>query len=282
MIEGRPSMTAQRVAMRRAAHQLIDNPRVFEDPLAVRILGPEIAAGLTAEPENELERRLRAFMVARSRYAEEQLAAAVSRGIKQYVVLGAGLDTYAYRNPYPHVLVFEIDYPATQGWKRQRLEAGSIPIPPSLRFAPVDFDKQTVEQGLAGAGFAAAEPAFFSWLGVTPYLTPETVFSTLRLILAMNASNGVVFDYAVPRSSLNVFEQAALDAILKRVAAAGEPFRGFFAPDELARELQAMGYAAIEDLDGEEINRRYFANRTDGLVVGRTAHLLCALGAQGK
>jgi len=276
MIEGRPSMTAQRVAMRRAAHQLIDNPRVFEDALAVRILGPEIAAALKAEPENELERRLRAFMVVRSRYAEEQLATAVSRGVKQYVVLGAGLDTFAYRNPYPDVLVFEIDYPATQGWKRQRLEAGSIPIPASLRFAPVDFDKQTIEQGLASAGFAAAEPGFFSWLGVTPYLTPETVFSTLRLILAMNPSNGVVFDYAVPRSSLDAFEQAALDAILKRVAAAGEPFRGFFAPEELARELRAMGYETIEDLDGEEINRRYFANRVDRLVVGRTAHLLCA------
>jgi len=278
MIEGRPSMTAQRVAMRRAAHQLLDSPRVFEDPLAVRILGPEIAAALTAEPENELERRLRAFMVARSRYAEEQLAATVSRGVKQYVVLGAGLDTFAYRNPYPDLQVFEIDYPATQGWKRQRLEAGSIAIPASLRFAPVDFDKQTVEQGLDGVGFTAAEPAFFSWLGVTPYLTPETVFSTLRLIQAMHASNGVVLDYAVPRSSLNEFEQFALDAILRRVAAAGEPFRGFFAPEELARELQAMGYATIEDLDGEEINRRYFANRGDALVVGSTAHLLCATG----
>ena len=272
-------MTAQRVAMRRATHQLIDNPRVFEDPLAVRILGPEIAAELTAEPSNELERRLRAFMVARSRYAEEQLATAVAHGVKQYVVLGAGLDTFAYRNPYRDVLVFEIDHPATQGWKRQRLEAASISIPAGLRFAPVDFDKQTVEQGLAGAGFAAAEPAFFSWLGVTPYLTPETVFSTLRLIRDLNPSNKVVFDYAVPRSSLNTSEQAALDAILKRVASAGEPFRGFFAPEELARELKTMGYAAIEELDGEEINRRYFSNRADNLVVGRTAHLLCAVGA---
>ena len=272
-------MTARRVAMRRAAHQLMDRPLVFEDALAVRILGPEIAAMLGVEAENELERKLRAFMVARSRYAEEQLAGAVGRGVRQYVVLGAGLDTFAYRNPYGDLLVFEIDYPATQGWKRQRLEAEAIPIPGNLRFAPVDFDKQTFEQGLADAGFAAAEPAFFSWLGVTPYLTPETVFSTLRLILAMNPANGVVFDYAVPRSSLNAFEQGALDAILQRVAAAGEPFRGFFAPENLAQEMKAMGYARIEDLDGEEINRRYFANRADGLVVGRTAHLLCARGA---
>jgi len=113
---------------------------------------------------------------------------------------------------------------------------------------------------------------------VTPYLTPETVFSTLRLILAMNPSNGVVFDYAVPRSSLDAFEQAALDAILKRVAAAGEPFRGFFAPEELARELRAMGYETIEDLDGEEINRRYFANRVDRLVVAGPP-ICFALGA---
>ena len=271
-------MTAQRVAMRRATHQLFDRPLVFEDPLAVRILGPEVAETLSAEPKNELERRLRAFMVARSRYAEAQLAEAVSRGVKQYVVLGAGLDTFAYRNPYPDVLVFEIDFPATQSWKRQRLDAGAIPIPGSLRFAPVDFDKQTIKEGLASAGFAANEPAFFSWLGVTPYLTPETVFSTLRLILAMNPANRIVFDYAVPRTSLNAYEQTALDAILKRVAAAGEPFRGFFEPEELARELKVIGYGATEDLDGEEINKRYFANRTDGLVVGRTAHLLCAMG----
>lgn len=283
MIQGRPSMTAQRAAMRRARHQLVDHPHVFEDPLAVPILGPELAASVAAELEDGPERRLRAFMVARSRYAEERLHEAVVRGVKQYVLLGAGLDTFAYRNPYPDLRVFEVDYPATQAWKRERLEAARIPVPPALRFAPVDFEKETLAEGLRDAGFLAEQPAFFAWLGVAHYLSRETVFAALRLIFSMCRENGVALDYTVPRSLMNAESQLALDAMMKRVAAAGEPFQGFFEPGELAEALRAIGYQHLEDLAGEDIDQRYFKGRTDGLSVdGGLAHLLCAIGAQRK
>src|SRR5262249_7007813 len=143
MLEDQPSRTAYRVALRRAAHQLWDNPRVFDDPIAMKIIPADASAELSgSRPSDSAPARfLRAFMVARSRFAEDHLAEAVARGVKQYVVLGAGLDTFAYRNPFPDLRVFEVDFPATQAWKRQLLQAGAISIPPTLTFAPVDFER---------------------------------------------------------------------------------------------------------------------------------------------
>jgi methyltransferase (TIGR00027 family) len=195
------------------------------------------------------------------------------------VVLGAGLDTFAYRNPYSHLHVFEVDHPATQSWKRSRLEAEGIPIPEHLTFTPVDFERQTFEEGLKLAGFDFERPAFFSWLGVTPYLPREIVLATFARIIAMSPENGVVFDYATPRSSLGPLEKMAFDAIATRVAAAGEPFISFFDPAELVEELRRMNFRHIEELDSEKINARYFKDRADGLRIGGgLAHLMCARG----
>ena len=191
MDEAKPSRTALRVAMRRAAHQIYDaRPLVFDDPLAVPILGAEYL------PEVERTRfklhkphsvALRAFLVARSRYAEEQLARAVGHGVTQYVLLGAGLDTFAYRNPYAQLHVFEIDHPTTQQWKRDLLHANSIEIPESLTYVPVDFEHQQLATQLDAAGFDHAKPAFFAWLGVVPYLTAEAFRSTLSLIALLGS-----------------------------------------------------------------------------------------------
>jgi methyltransferase (TIGR00027 family) len=199
--------------------------------------------------------------------------------VRQYVVLGAGLDTFAYRNPYPELRVFEVDHPATQEWKRERLETEGITVPESVTYAPVNFERQTVDEGLRLAGFQADAAAFFSWLGVTPYLKPETVLATFRRIIGMSSENGVAFDYAVPRSSLGLVSRMAFDVLARRVAAAGEPFRGFFEPAELAGELRGMGFRHVEDLGGEQINKRYFAGRTDGLRVrGGMGRLMSARG----
>ena len=281
MREGRASITAQRVAERRAAHQLFDNPKVFDDPVALAIIGNEAAAQIRAEPakaQTPVSRGLRAFMAVRSRYAEDQLGEAVRRGVTQYVILGAGLDTFAYRNPHPELRVFEVDHPATQAWKRSRLEAANIPVPASLTFTPVDFDRETFEQGLAQRGFEAGCAAFFSWLGVTPYLRPEIVLNTFERIAALCPENCVAFDYAVPRESLRMLQRMAFDAIAKRVAAAGEPFVSFFKTDELMSELRRVNFRHIEDLDTEQINARYFQDRMDGLQIGGMAHLMCARG----
>ena len=282
MLTDQPSRTAQRVAVRRVTHQIWDHPRVFDDPLALRIIGPEKAAEVApAKPgETAFDRHLRAFIVARSRYAEDQLAEAVARGTTQYVVLGAGLDTFAYRNPFPDLRIFEVDHPATQAWKRRLLAAVGISIPASLTFVPVDFGKETLAHGLERAGFCAGQPAFFSWLGVTPYLAKETVLGTLRWLISICPGNGIVFDYAVPRSSLSAAARRAFDALANRVARAGEPFVGFFDPQELAHDLQRMGFAHIEDLGSNEINVRYFSNRSDDFRVGTGGRLMCAKGEE--
>jgi methyltransferase (TIGR00027 family) len=275
-----PSLTAQRVAMRRAAHQLFDHPRVFEDPLAIAILGEELAARLKSgldQCETGGSRHIRAFMAARSRYAEDQLTAAMARGATQYVVLGAGLDTYAYRNEHSRLFVFEVDHPATQAWKRKQLDAAGIAIPSSLTFVPTDFEEQSLGSVLQSSGFQASEVSFFSWLGGTPYLTPEAVMATLAFIGSLPSGSGVVFDYAVERSSLDFVEQMAMDALASRVARAGEPFRLFLDPRALDRMLRAAGFHEIEDLGPAETDERYFAARADGLqVAAGLAHLVHA------
>jgi methyltransferase (TIGR00027 family) len=273
-----PSLTAQRVAMRRAAHQLFDDPRVFEDPLAIPILGEEPAARLkSGDRETGGSRHIRAFMAARSRYAEDELAAAVARGATQYVVLGAGLDTYAYRNAHSRLRVFEVDHPTTQAWKRRQLESAGIAIPSSLTFVPTDFEEQSLGSVLESSGFQAGEISFFSWLGVTPYLTAEAAMATLAFIGSLPAGSGVVFDYAVERSSLDSVEQMAMDALASRVARAGEPFRLFLDSRALSRMLRAAGFHEIEDLGPSDIDERYFAGRTDGLRVAvGLAHLVNA------
>ncbi len=280
MREGRPSATAQRVAERRAAHQLFDRPIVFEDPLAIRIVGSEAAAALPgsrAASNSPPLRGLRAFVAVRSRFAEDELARAVARGVRQYVVLGAGLDTFAYRNPHADLRVFEVDHPATQEWKRGRLSAAEIPIPSTLTYVPVDFEHQKFAEELARAGFARQQPAFFAWLGVVPYLNRETVFATLATIAAMSPGNSVVFDYGIPRESLGFFERMAHDALSRRVALAGEEFRSFFDPAELTQELERIGFRDIEDLGAAEIDSRYFANRNDDLrILSKAGHFVCA------
>jgi len=279
MIGAAPSLTAQRVAMHRAAHQLLDNPRVFEDPLAIAILGEE--AGRLQSQLDRFDtpraRNLRAFVTARSRFAEDELTAAIARGATQYVILGAGLDTYAYRSAHPQLHVFEIDYSATQVWKRTRLETAGIAIPRSLTFVPTNFEEQTLCSALQSSGFQRDKVSFFSWLGVTPYLTATSAMATLAFIGSLPGGSGVVFDYAIKRSLLNSEEQMAMDALASRVARVGEPFRLFLDPRALEQMLRVAGFSEVIDLGPAEIHARYFADRTDGLTVAAgLAHLVKA------
>jgi methyltransferase (TIGR00027 family) len=266
------------VALRRAAHQILDTPHVLDDPLAVPIVGAD-AAQISGDrrEQHPFGRAFRAFMAVRSRFAEDELAKAVEHGVGQYVVLGAGLDTFAYRNPHVRLRVFEVDHPATQEWKRGRLLAAGIAIPSALTFVPVDFERQTLRAGLEQSGFNFASPAFFSWLGVTPYLTREACMATLSLIAGMPGGSGVAFDFAVDPKLLDLKHRLALWALSARVAAAGEPFQLFFKPDELAPDLKGLGFHEVEILAAEQINARYFSGRADGLRVGgNLGRLACA------
>jgi methyltransferase (TIGR00027 family) len=264
MENGRASKTALRVAIRRAAHQLIDVPRVLDDPIAVRLVGPGFARDME-RAMHPVARDFRAFMAVRSRYVEDQLAAAVARGVAQYVVLGAGLDTFAYRNPFPALRVFEVDFPATQAWKRALLAEAGIAAPAELTFVPLDFEHKALAAGLAEAGFDAGAAAFFGWLGVTPYLTLEAFRATLDAIAQLPAGSGVGFDYALSPETLGPAGRTAFNALANRVAAAGEPFRLFFTPGELETELRRAGFQRIEQRDSDQLNEMYFKDRADGL-----------------
>jgi methyltransferase (TIGR00027 family) len=265
-----PSRTALRVALRRAAHQLYDRPLVFDDPVAVPILGPAYAEELRRTPaERPFSIAMRAHLVARSRYAEDNLARAVADGVRQYVLLGAGLDTFAYRNPWPQLRVFEVDHPATQQWKRELLHAAAIAIPENLAYAPVDFESQSLAEQLQQAGFDPSQPAYFAWLGVVPYLTLPAFRSTVALIAAQPPGSGFALDYGQPRSALPFLEQLAHDSLADRVKLAGEPFQLFFTPQEIAAEFAA--FHSIEDLGAPEINARYFADRSDQLKLRGSA-----------
>jgi methyltransferase (TIGR00027 family) len=264
MEKGKASKTALRVAIRRAAHQLADRPRILEDPIAVRLIGSGYARDME-RAMHKVARDFRLFMAARSRYAEDRLAGAVQNGVEQYVVLGAGLDTFAYRNPFASLRVFEVDYPATQEWKRALLEEAAIDAPAGLTFVPLDFEHKTLAGGLAEAGFDAGKPAFFGWLGVTPYLTLDAFRATLSTIAALPFGSGVSFDYAFSPETLTPQRRRVFDALAGRVAAAGEPFRLFFAPEQLAAELHRAGFRRLEQVDTGELNDLYFRNRADGL-----------------
>jgi methyltransferase (TIGR00027 family) len=279
MDAAKPSHTALRVALRRAAHQVYDAaPLVLDDPIAVRILGDTYAEELRRtplRPDRPFSVGLRAFLVARSRFAEDMLAAAVGEGVTQYVLLGAGLDTFAHRNPYRELRVFEVDHPATQAWKRELLEKNELPEPERLSYVPVDFERQSLDAQLAAAGFDADAPAFFAWLGVVPYLTLEALRATVEFIASQPRGTGVVMDYGQPRHVLPLREQLSHDSLTSRVALAGEPFHLFFTPDEMAGELRE--FSSIDDMGSQEINARYFANRTDALkLMGSAGRLLCA------
>lgn len=260
------SRTALRVAMRRAAHQILDRPPVFEDPYALRILPPEAAAAVgrdTVREQHPFAIALRSFVAVRSRFAEDEFAEAVARGVRQYAALGAGLDTFAWRNPHGEagVRIFEVDHPATQVWKRELIANSGLPEPAATTYVPVDFECESVADCLARAGFRTDEPAFFSWLGVAPYLTLEAFRGTLRFFGGMAAGSGVVLDYGLPREAVDEISRMALDELSARVARAGEPFRLFFLPEELAKEFESIGWTVTVELDQEAIRQRYFPDR---------------------
>lgn len=264
MEKGQASRTALRVAIRRAAHQLIDKPRVLEDPIAVRLIGPEYARDME-RAMHSVARDFRLFMSSRSRYTEDRLAESVAGGVSQYVILGAGLDTFAYRNPFGHLLVFEVDFPATQEWKRAVLARAKVELPANLTFVPLDFEHKTLAEGLAEAGVNAEEPTFFGWLGVVPYLTRDAFRSTLETIGRFPAGSSVTFDYAFPPETLSPERRQVFDMLAKRVEAAGEPFRLFFTTDAMEDELRRAGFHRSEQADSDRLNELYFVGRADGL-----------------
>lgn len=257
------SRTAIGTAYLRAAHQLLDAaPRILDDPLAVPILG----AGAERHIMNAADRyrgrgalALRSHVVLRARVAEDRLREARARGISQYVVLGAGYDTFAYRQPdgVPLDRIVEVDQPATQAAKLASLHDAAIALPSNVTHAAIDFEHTGLGEGLAQHGVSADTPTFFSWLGVTMYLTREAVADTLGTLAAFRSGSEVVLTFAQPADEPSRFEQ--------RSAALGETWLSHYTVEEMAHALHDAGFGHVTFLTNEDATQRYFANRPDDL-----------------
>jgi methyltransferase (TIGR00027 family) len=260
---GQPSRTAMAVAQARAYHQLADEPRVFTDPFAIPIVGESALeeGHFDRGLDPNLVRRRRLLIAARSRFADDTVAAAIAEGTRQVVVLGAGLDTSAYRNTHPDVLFFEVDHPDTQQWKRHRLAEAGIAVPPTLTFVPVDFETSTLTEGLAAAGFDRTRATVFLWLGVVMYLTRPSITDTWRYIAGQGSGSVLVMDYLYPVARAS---SQSMDERARRVAAAGEPWLSSFTADEVRRELVSLGFAAVEDYPAAVLLSRYLGETVTG------------------
>jgi methyltransferase (TIGR00027 family) len=241
---------------------VLDDPRVFDDPFAVRFLRQEDADELK-QPRpargSAFARGMRMALAVRSRIAEDALCEAVARGVRQYVVLGAGFDTFALRSPYPAdvLRVFEVDHPDTQAAKRAALDKAGLRVPEALTMVAVDFTSQSLDERLAACGFRAGEPAFFAFLGVCVYLEREAVVDTLKFIAGHCAKGSeVVFDYVVTPSRLPFWDRLLLRLAAARVARLGEPWKTFLDPQGLPPLLASLGFARSEAIGAAAIAER--------------------------
>lgn len=257
------------IARQRAAHQVLDHGSILYDPFAIRILPEHEKDVLQFANEHPLASIGRLFTTARSRIAEDALSRAVERGVQQIVVLGAGLDTFALRNPYGagQIHIYEADHPATQTWKRGRLDEAQVALPPSLTFVPTDFERDDVGDKLVAAGLQQNAPAFFTWLGVVPYLTQAAVSRTLDYMSSIQDSE-VVFDYMEPPEAFSE-ELRQLEAKrTEQLEKIGERLTSRFEPTGIAAMLRSHGFCAIEDISYQEIASR-FGRAIRGLAPGR-------------
>lgn len=243
-------------------------PKILNDPTVLQLLGPaaiDQIRAVAAAAQSRTARGLRAHVVLRSRFAEDRLAEAVKRGVTQYVILGAGGDTFAYRQPdwARSIRVFEVDHLASQEDKRQRLAAAGIDVPLNVRYAAINFETTTLRDGLVAGGVDLTAPTFFSWLGVTMYLTEAAIDAVLRTVAAFGRGSEIVFTYARRESA----ERDPVDgpSLADIAAAMGEPWLSYFDVAALDRTLRSFGFSTIYYLTAGDARLRYFADRTDDL-----------------
>jgi methyltransferase (TIGR00027 family) len=260
----------------RAAHQLLDAPPlIFDDPVAALLLGAAAVRRITetAESYRTPERlALRAHVVLRSRFAEDRLAAAVRRNVTQYVVLGAGFDTFALRQPAwaQGLRIFEVDHSGTQEMKRSRIAAAGLTVPKNAVFASIDFERESLRDGLQRHQVSLEEPTFFSWLGVTMYLEEDAIDAVLRSVAAFPSGSEIVLTFA-PRAgdSPSPFDE--------RAATLGEPWVSHFEPNVLEAKLRHAGFSDVEFLSSAWAEAHYFRQRPGDLPVPTRTNLVCAV-----
>jgi len=268
-----PSNTAFRAATMRAVHQLIDEePKILNDHIVLRLLDASTLDQIHLNPNKFQTPRMKALrsrIVMRSRYTEDRLAEAVDNGVRQYLMLGAGLDTFPYRQPHwARVLrIFEVDHSASQRSKRERLALAGIEVPANVELIACDFETTSLRDCLRKSSFDFGKPAFLSWLGVTMYLSTDTIDAVLRAVSSLPRSSEIVFTFASPASG---------EKIAGFAAAHGEPWRTRFEPNDLAHKLHVLGFSTVSVRTASEADTRYFRGRHDGLHAPRKVGIVTA------
>ena len=267
-------------AVARGKHRLAEaRPWILDDPFALILVGPiwqELSDRMASLFSAHLDRKANAGIVVRSRFAEDHL----ERGwFGQYVMLGAGLDSFVWRRPdlLGTLRVFEVDHPASQGWKRQRVSELGLPTDEDHVLVAVDFEVASLREGLDGGGFDWDRPTMFSWLGVTPYLTVDAIEETLGMVAACAPGSAVVFTFAPSESLLDDDDRETLTILRGLTAGSGEPLRSFFTPEEVGALVARCGLEAADHADRNDLIRRYFADRNDGLEPWGIEHLVAAI-----
>jgi methyltransferase (TIGR00027 family) len=263
-----PDNTAVRVALWRALHVEVDPPpHVLEDEVGLKLAAPE--EGWRSRPDmSPFTRPFRASIVARARFIEDLVAEQATRGVAQYVILGAGLDTFVQRRPElaARMLVFEVDRPGPQAWKRQRLVDLGLGIPPVLRLVPVDFEAGDAWwERLAASGFDFGRPAVVASTGVSMYLTKDAIAATLRQVAALPAGSTLAMSFLLPIELTDPEVRPAMERAAEGARASGTPFISFFTPTEMLALAHEAGFRDVQHVSAAALAERYFAGRTDGL-----------------
>jgi methyltransferase (TIGR00027 family) len=269
------SRTALGVAALRAVHQIVDGePKILDDPIAALLLDDDGRQMLEAKPARVHEPDvvdMRSRVVLRSRFAEERMAEAVRRGVCQCVILGAGFDTFAYRQPKwaSGLRIYEVDHPATQTEKRRRLQKAGVPLPTNLEFVAIDFESVSLRDGLRASSLDFSQPTFFSCLGVLVYLTRDAVDAIFALVAGFPVGSEIAFTFST--------RDAVVSNLADKVKLLGEPWRTHFDPEALTRDLRALGFSKMSFLTTDEAQQAYFQGRRDGLHAPANARIAAAV-----
>jgi len=285
----RRSRTAEAAALARALHLIRDGePKVFQDPYAIQFVSRFWLVWIKNDflywlgnknPFMKWARLATAEILMRNRYAEDRLELSLSTGIRQYVLLSAGFDSFALRRPdlCKSIKVFEVDHPATQRWKLDRYLELGMDSPKEVIYIPVDFEHETLAEALSASSFSSDEPAFFSWLGTASYLSKAAILETLEAVSSQSTvGTEIVFDYIDAEPFTGGLISKDFRRMMRFAARQGEPFIFGFDHEELVRDLRRFGFELIERLSPAEQYNRYFAGRSDRLTTMEHLHIACA------
>lgn len=274
-----PDHTAIRVALWRALHVLIDPPpHVLTDEIGEKLVG-EKDWRQRQDMGPDFSKSMRASVVGRARFIEDLVEERLKQGVTQYVILGAGLDTFAQRRPEvaSRIQIFEIDQPETQAWKQKRLRETGYSLPDWLHFVPVDFEAgQSWWEQLVASGFDAQKPAIVVSTGVSMYLTRETNFATLQQLAKLAPGSAFAMTFMLSLDLLEGQEKAIMEFVMKRAAESGTPFLSLFSPDDIVALAKQAGFKNAQYVSAKDIYQRYFAQRSDGLNAGNAEAFLVA------